>query len=457
MNGISDLAAFVAGLTPAGIAPPVRDKLRLHVADILGAWVAASATAEGRALIAFRRDLKVMAGTGAGPFDDLIVNVALARLSEVDDIHLASMVTPGSIVVPAAITLAATLPGAEAGDIAPAMLAGYEAMIRLGLAIHGPDVLYRGIWPTYFGAAFGTAAVAARLLRFDQEQTAHALAHAFTMGAPSVGHHHAVTTSRWLSVGNAARNGLTAALAARAGFTSDVDVLQSGLLKNVYGIDADLAPLAVAKASAPKLLEVSFKPWCAARQTMAATQALREILADDLSPDDIDRIEAFVLPPHMKMIDHDVRADDRASRLTSLPYQMAVAAWQPATALDVSQAVADVNTLSAFMARVTVSPDEALLADYPAVWPARVLAHTRSGRHERRVNDAPGDPVRPMTEKEIEDKFFKLTEPVLGVKSAQDLFQDALTLFSAPDVLSSVPTWLERIGTADQALQGKAS
>ena len=36
-------------------------------------------------------------------------------------------------------------------------------MVRLGLAIGGPTVLYRGIWPTYFAAPFGVAAVAARL------------------------------------------------------------------------------------------------------------------------------------------------------------------------------------------------------------------------------------------------------------------------------------------------------
>ena len=91
-----------------------------------------------------------------------------------------------------------------------------------------------------------------------------------------------MTTSRWLSVGNAARNGLTAALAARVGFTSDTDILQSRLFKDVYGIDADLSHLAPGTDAAPKLAEISFKPWCAARQTMAATQALREILAGGL-------------------------------------------------------------------------------------------------------------------------------------------------------------------------------
>ncbi len=38
---------------------------------------------------------------------DLATRCALARLSEIDDIHLPSMITPGGIVIPAALTLAA--------------------------------------------------------------------------------------------------------------------------------------------------------------------------------------------------------------------------------------------------------------------------------------------------------------------------------------------------------------
>ena len=75
------------------------------------------------------------------------------------------MITPGAIVVPAALTIAASLPDMAADDLAAAIVAGYEAMIRLGAAIDGPSVLYRGIWPSYFAAPFGAAAVAARLMR----------------------------------------------------------------------------------------------------------------------------------------------------------------------------------------------------------------------------------------------------------------------------------------------------
>ena len=48
-----------------------------------------------------------------------------------------------------------------------AIIAGYEVMTRLGRAIDGPTILYRGIWPTYFAAPFGVAAVVARLLQLD--------------------------------------------------------------------------------------------------------------------------------------------------------------------------------------------------------------------------------------------------------------------------------------------------
>src|SRR5262249_60077204 len=98
---------------------------------------------------------------------DLATRCALARLSEIDDIDLASMTTPGAIVVLGALTLAASRPAAAAGDVMAAMLAGYEAMTRLGRAIDGPTVLYRGIWPTHFAAPLRLAAVAARLVALD--------------------------------------------------------------------------------------------------------------------------------------------------------------------------------------------------------------------------------------------------------------------------------------------------
>jgi 2-methylcitrate dehydratase PrpD len=345
---------------------------------------------------------------------------ALARLSEIDDIHLAAMTTAGGIVVPAALTLAASLQKPDPAGLARAIAGGYDAMIRLGLALHGPTILYRGIWPTYFGAGFGVAAVAARLMGLDERQAALALAFALTLSPPGVGHHNAPTSTRWLAIGLAARNGLTAALAARAGFTSDLNLLDGAFLPSVYDIKPMLGELTRGLDQHLLLMDVAYKPWCAARQTMAATQGLKEIVAAGVKPDDIVEIEAGVLPPHHGMIDHGVKAGDRASHLTSLPYQMALAVLDPAASFDVGQSPAAVpGPVAALMARITVTQNERLLARYPKVWPAHVRVATRSGAvHEREVEHVPGDIRQPFDAAQVRNKFSRFVTPVLGAEGA---------------------------------------
>ena len=422
-TAIEQLGDHLAALGSRGVDAALDARLRLHIADSVAAWIAGAHTAEGRALSGHWQRLAEADGLAEAALPDRVSrNCALARLSEIDDIHLASMTTPGSIVVVGALTIQRELPGVAAADLGPAILAGYEAMIRLGRAIDGPTMLYRGIWPTYLAAPFGIAAVAARLLRLDAAQTAHALALGLTLASPGVGHHNAATTSRWFAAGNAARNGLTAALAARSGFTSDLNLIDGGFLANVYGIKPDAAALTDGLGAAI-LDEVSFKPWCAARQTMAATQGLREVLDGGVHAAHVTAVRAAVLPPHQKMIDHGVIAGDRASHLTSLQYQMAVAALEPGAADEVGQARGALDpSLEAFMRRITVVADDTLLATYPAAWPARVSVTTAAGTQERAVTHVPGDPARPSGKEDVATKFVRFAGAAMGGKSAAELF-----------------------------------
>jgi 2-methylcitrate dehydratase PrpD len=426
MTALEQLGAFVATHQPD---EQNRAAARLHAADTIGAWIAACGTAEGRALLAFRKDADALA-------DRLAINVALARLSEIDDIHLGAMVTAGAIVVPSALTIAASLPDVGADDVAAAIVGGYEAMTRLGAAIDGPSVLYRGIWPTYFAAPFGAAAVAARLFRLDGTQTANALATALIMAAPGAGHHAAVTTARWLAVGHAAGRGLQAALSAGAGFTSDLKAADGDFLKNIFGMTPNTALLG-GGLGASALSQTSFKPWCAARQTMAATQALKEIMAEGVAPDSILRIGVAVLPPHLKMVDHGVTTGDRFSHLTSVQYQMAVAALDPDRAYVLSPAGPPQPALQAFMSRIQVRAEEGLLTagdpqeSYPKIWPAHVTV-TATARRERTVIHMPGDPGRPFGRSDVEAKFVRVVAPMLDRERAEAEFAAALTAFERP-------------------------
>jgi 2-methylcitrate dehydratase PrpD len=362
---------------------------------------------------------------------DLSTRCALARLSEIDDIHLPSMTTPGAIVIPGVLTLAAAMQAVPPHDVtthevAAAILAGYDVMTRLGRAIDGPAILYRGIWPTYFAAPFGIAAVAARLFKLDDRASANALALALTLAAAGVGHHNAQSSSRWLAIGAAARNGLTAALAAKAGFSSDRNLMEGNFLSGVYGITPDLAALTDGLGERAALTEVSFKPWCAARQTMAATQALREIIASGVRPQAIDQIEVFVLPPHLNMINHGVKSGDRASHLTSVQYCMAVAALAENMMAEVGQSPPEPPPpIRELMRKIKVAADQSLLADYPRSWPARVIVTAGSARRERRVTHVPGDPARPFDRASVRKKFVCFVAPVLGREKTEHMLARA--------------------------------
>jgi 2-methylcitrate dehydratase PrpD len=425
MSALGELGRYIADSGPP--AEDLRELAQLHLIDTVGALIASTRMPEGLRLLRFRAGMPEAAEAHGALALDLSTRCALARASEIDDIHLPSMTTPGAVVIAGALTLAAAMPAvaaqeAAAQDLMAAIVAGYEAMIRLGRAVDGPSILYRGIWPTYFAAPFAIAAVAARLLGLDAGACANALALALTRAAPGVGHHNAQSTSRWLAVGAAAGSGLAAALAAKAGFTSDIELVESKFLSGIYAITPDVAALTEGLGREAALREVSFKPWCAARQTMAATQALREILQTGVRPQDIERIEAFVLPPHLGMIDHGVKNDDSASHLTSVHYCMAVGALAEHMTADVGQspwrlppAVRD------FMGKIEVAADESLLAGYPRNWPARVVVTEGGVRHERLIRHVPGDPARPFGRADVHEKFARYVVPAMGAERTEQM------------------------------------
>src|SRR5215510_13810095 len=152
MTALERLGSYVAASGRERASDAARELVELHLIDTVGAWIASTRSVEGSSLLQFRAAMRAR-GERAWALD-LATRCALARLSEIDDIHLASMTTPGAIVIPGALTLASAMPTANGDDATAAILAGYEAMIRLGHAIDGPTALYRGTWPTYFAAPF---------------------------------------------------------------------------------------------------------------------------------------------------------------------------------------------------------------------------------------------------------------------------------------------------------------
>lgn len=424
MSRIEDLAARLHALDAGALPGADRALLDLHILDTVGASVAGRFTEEGQALFDFL-DPAPAAGRGA-LLDRVAAAVGSTRLTEIDNIHMASGVTPGAIAIPAALVLAEATQSPP--DVfAAACLAGMEAMTALGAAIGGQAILYRGIWTTCLLAPAGTAAAASRLLGLTPDQTAHALAIALGGMAGRVGRPGTGKTARWLLAAEAARSGALAAFAAREGFRGDAGLLDGGGLERSHGI----SPAADAPTAPPAgnvLAELSFKPFCAAKQTMAAIAAFRSLLERGVPVDAIVAIRVDVAPDHAAMIRNLPVAGDRASGTVSLAYLLACAALRPEALYELERRITDLPAAMAeLMARVEVHPDAGMAAHLPGRWAARVTVETAGGgRLSAEVIDAPGDPGTGFGATEVTEKLRCFAAPHLAGRSFDALAAAAL-------------------------------
>jgi 2-methylcitrate dehydratase PrpD len=385
-----------------------------HLLDTLGAWHAGTRTEDTALLRRLSAPAPVPPALGADLLDKLALRVATIRNTEIDDIHMESCVTPGSVVVPVALTLAAIRPEAKAQDFARALAAGYEAMTRLSLAVSGATILYRGVWPTFFTGPVGAASVASVLLGLDAAKTADALAIALTLTSGAPGGPSAASP-RWILLGQAARAGVFAALAAARGFHGDPTLLDGDWLQRTHGIALDPMPLTAAREGAGVIGEISYKPYCAAKQGTAAIDGFRQLLRD-VSPDAITAVRVSVPPSYAGMIGHRHAAKGRVERMTGCAYQLALAAYRPDLLDDVIRPdLTQDAKIAAFMPRVEVAADPELASYFPKLYPARVELMLADGRNpEALVTEATGDPAKSLDEAAVRAKFHRLADPVIG-------------------------------------------
>jgi len=423
---LETLAEKLAGLGSNRLAPDCRESLDIHIMDTVCACLAGSMTPDGQAV----RNFTSRSTMTTSPLDDVTAAVAMTRLSEIDDIHLASGTTPGSIIVPTAIVLAKHLGIDDAPRFAAAVTAGYEAMTRLGAAARGHGLVYKGVWTTYFTAPFGAAAVCARLLELAPGKTAHALAIALSMLAGRAGTAGADKTSRWLLAGSAARTGCTAALFAEDGFTGDTGLLDGDWFETAQGLEIDREAFLPGR-EATVLPEISIKPYCSAKQMIAAIAGFEDLLAGGIDPDEIEAVTVSVPESYARMIDHGTQPGNRLSSLTSAPYQLALAAYHRDGLFDVArEQFVESDAITALMGKVSVEVDGELARHLPDNWPGRVSIDAGGQRHSVTVVDAPGDPKAAFERTQAMEKFHHFTENLIGPDDAGDWIEMALAASS---------------------------
>ena len=341
---------------------------RLRIADALAAFLVGLNTDDGNALARLH-------GAHRDALADVPALCAITRLSECDDIELASCVTPGSVVIPVAL--------AHGGNCTPhtierAIAKGYESGLALGRAIGGARALPK-TWPTLLAAPIMAAVTIAFLKEFEQERLLHAITIALAGWNGRAGRPVGSPSGRWIAFADAVHKGISAAHAAAGGFRGDPAIVDGD-----FGMRMEILTCTD---------ETGYKPFPIARQAATAVEAFQRLLARGIDPATIESVTAVVPRMNVALLSRPVDLHDRSSLLCNLGFQLACAAFAPELLYDPERRRAT-PALVGFAKRVTLTPTDEF--DDPRRWPARVHVQTSGEGYvetldEIRLNSAPFD------------------------------------------------------------------
>jgi 2-methylcitrate dehydratase PrpD len=440
MSVIGELAAFVAGAKASALPDAEQERLRLHFADTAVAALAGASIAEGKALQSL--------GDGGSLAGRIGRQAAATRLTEIDDIHLPSCVTPSAGVVPVALALAAHTRRFDPGEIASAIWAGTEIATRLGIAVQGPQILYRGIWPTYLAAPLAAAATASRVMGLNEARTGHALSLAVMLMAGGVGRIHGTPSGRWFLYANAVAGGVAAAEAARADYHGDAEILDKNWLTDTHGIAFDRTRLTENLGANSVYTALTMKPFCSAKQVIAAIDAFRAVLNRGVRRDDITKVRVRVPPAYAGMIATRAEPGVRLSTIVSVAHQIALAALTPDALYEIDRSAPTLPAaVTQFAAKVEIAADASLQSFYPQHWPAEVEVETSGEVLHHRVVAATGDPEHPLDAAAVGDKAHRVLDPLVGGERAAEWLE---TCRAALDGVAACRTLAESFGAGFQ-------
>jgi 2-methylcitrate dehydratase PrpD len=348
---------------------------------------------------------------------------ALTHILEVDDLHRASVVHPGCVVVPAAYAVAARA-GLGGHDFLDAVLWGFEACCRVGSAVGAAH--YR-IWHnTATCGPYGSAMAVARLNALGPAAAVDALGNA---GSQSSGLWQFMETgamTKHLHAGHAASAGVLAADLAARGFSGPPRILEGD--KGFFRAACpDARPDQVlAQPDMPwALTQTSIKPWPSCRHTHPAIDAALE-LSPRLDGAVVERVEVATYGAAIDVCDRPVPTSPYEAKF-SLQHCVAAALGDGRVDFASFEAPAR-DRHGALRARVAIAAAEPYAGAYPQAWGSAVTVRLADGTAIGAARrDAYGDPEAPLDEAAMVAKARMLLAHG-AVAAADRLIKDILAL-----------------------------
>jgi 2-methylcitrate dehydratase PrpD len=443
-----DLARWLSEVELADVPGNVRERAAHLLLDgvgcaLVGARLPWSDAATG-ALCRLEGDGSVvLIGTGrtTTPLTAALLNSSYIQGFELDDYHPVAPLHGASLVLPAMISALSIGERIAGPDVLLGAIRGFEVGPRVGMALHGAEMLTRG-W--HSGPVFGgpaAAAAAGTVVGLDAERFEDALGLAATQACGLMAAQFGSMGKR-MQHGFAARNGLLAATLAAGGYTGIRQVFEreyGGFLSTFgEGHDPDPAQITAELGARWETMSIAVKPYAAMAGLHAAIDAARAMLAE--GPVDLAEVASIVVSVSEPAFHHGGWRAERP--LAAVGAQMSLAYAVAVTLLDGTALAAqfvpsriDADDVWELIERTTLRHEPAFDERLEDGYKTRLELTSDDGRTRiSRVDSPRGGLMRPLSNHEVVEKFRELTAPLIGRDRARAIESNVLSIEELDDV-----------------------
>jgi 2-methylcitrate dehydratase PrpD len=436
----SRLAAHIAEARDRAVPPEVARHATDRILDTIGAIVSGARLKPGELAVRFVRqqggtpEATVCAsGLRSSAINAALANGMFAHADETDDFEPITKAHPGCAVVPAAFAVAER-DGRSGTELLRAVVVGYDACCRFLLALGNEAV--RGSHRSAEGmsSTMGAAVAAASVARLSDLQTRYALSYAAQQvsGLWSWERDAEHVEKAFDFSGMGARNGVTAALMAQAGFTGVAEVFD-GEHNVLEALSSKPRPEEMVAGLGSRFFvsETAIKVFSVGYPIQAPLHSFLELKRQHgFTADTVDRIVVRLPTDGARIV------DNRAMPDVNCQYVIAVTLVDGQLTFESSHSyerMKDPRVL-AVQKRVQLVADSALM-DPAAPRSGRVEVTLRDGRTVSHfTRHAPGTRESPLDARAVDEKARSLIAPVLGASRAGAIITRVRSLESLANV-----------------------
>lgn len=443
------LAEFVGNLSYDDLPENVRIKAKLCILDSIGCALGASNHPDIETLVQTLRDFGgVGSSTAWGQEESLslgmavLANSSMAHTLDFDDFHNMAKVHSGAIIIPAVLTMAETL-GASEEEVICSVVAGYEVMLRVAMALDAMAHRLLGWHGTAICGTFGAAAAVGKLLGLNGYWIANAFGTAGTQSGGLWAFTEDGAMTKKFHAGRAAWSGTLAALMSKRGFTGATRIFEAkdGGFLQAFSDNPHYERLTQDLGSKWEILDVGFKPYACCRTVQPAIQAAIDIRQKyKLTWDEIKKFEninVYTYQVAKKQNDLPLPPANQNMAQFNLAFLAALALREENVLVShFNDATINDPDLLTVAQKVRVLVDEEIERAFPKYWSCRLeLSDGVSNAFSHYVKNAKGDPDNPLLLDDHKAKFYGTLKGT-GYEPVQDnLLNNILNLETKGNIL----------------------